>query len=226
MKKLLFATLIILTLTACGSVSSSPQVESSRSAGSLPAATQLIVGTMKLDGMEQDVTAEQATQLLPLWQVYQSLSTSDTAAQEEVDSLVEQIKETMTAEQMQAIENMQLTQEDLFALMQEQGINMGGGQNLSPEQIATAQALRNSGGGGFVAPESGGPGGDFVPPQGGFPGGGGGGGFGNGQGGQNLNPDQIATAQAARGTNNAGLNRVPPSVLNALIQFLEKKAGL
>lgn len=226
MKKLLITTLIfvMLTITACGTASGETGVDSDTTGGpatgELPATTKLIIGMFKLEDTAQAVTAEQASELLPLWQVYSELSTSDTASQAEVDALFEQIEGTMTSEQMQAIESMQLTQEDTFAVMQEQGIAMGGGQDLSAEQIATAQAARNSGGGGFTPPDGG------LPP-GGIPGGGGEGGFpGGGQGGQSLNPDQIATAQAARGTGGSGgFNRVPPPLLNALIQFLEEKAG-
>lgn len=215
--------LLVISLSACGATSNETQAGSSPmgdpSDGTLPEVTQIVIGTFKLEGTEQAVTAEQAADLLPLWHVYQSLSTSDTAAQEEIDALIKQIQETMTPEQMQAIADMKLDQEDVFALMQEQGISMGGegSQNLDPEQMATLQASRNSGGG-FTPPGGG--------PPGGIPGGGGGGGFpGGGQGGQSLNPDQIATAQAARGTRGGGFNRVPPPLLNALIQFLEEKAG-
>jgi hypothetical protein len=52
------------------------------------------------------------------WQVYQELSQSDTAAQAEIDGLVEQIEETMTADQMQAITAMNITQQDVFTAMQ------------------------------------------------------------------------------------------------------------
>lgn len=218
--------LLVISLSACGAASNETQSGSSPiggpSDGTLPEVTQIVIGTFKLEGTEQAVTAEQAADLLPLWQVYQSLSTSDAAAQEEIDALIAQIQETMTDGQMQAIADMELDQEDVFALMQEQGISMGGqgGQNITPEQIATAQASQGAGGGGGFAPSDGG------GPPGGFPGGGGGGDFpGGGQGGQSLNPDQIATAQAARGTRGGGFNRVAPPLLNALIQFLEEKAG-
>lgn len=213
MKKVLISTLVLLTLllTACGGASDSTGAattsQTDPSAQTLSGASLLIIGTFKLEETEQAVTAGQATELLPLWQVYQSLSTSDTAAQAEVDALFAQIQDTMTSEQMQAIEEMQLTQEDVFALMQEQGIEMGAGP--SAEQIATAQA----------------DGGGFTPPDGGFPGGGGPGqGPGDG-GGQGLTPDQIATAQASRGAGGANPNRVPTALIEALIEFLQEKAG-
>jgi hypothetical protein len=227
MKKLLITTLILLTLTltAC-SASDSPTTGSEPSAGSMPMATQLIIGTMKLDGTEQDVTAEQAVELLPMWQVYSELTTSDITAQAEVDGLISQIQETMTDEQMQAITDMNLTQQDVMAVMQEQGLGMEGGPNLSADQIATAQAMRESGGGNGFA---GGPPDGFAggPPDGGMPSGGGAGGGGAFGDGQQLSPDQIATAQAARasGGGGGGFNSVPAALIEALIHLLEEKAG-
>jgi hypothetical protein len=175
---------------------------------------QILIGTFKLDGTDQAVTSQQAAELLPLWQVYKDLSSSDTAAQEEIDGLVQQIQDTMTPDQMRAITDMNLTRQDMFTVMQDQGIVQGRGQGD-----------QNGNGGNFTPPEG------FVPPDGGPPGGFGGGepggfpgGGGNRQGGQNFTPEQIATAQAARGQG-GGFNRLPPGLIDALIQYLEKQAG-
>ncbi|MBI5841592.1 MAG: hypothetical protein HZB19_15985 [Chloroflexi bacterium] len=217
MKKLLITTLILLmlTLTACGSASDSPTVDSVTSADFLPPATQLIVGTMKLDGTEQDVTAGQAAELLPLWQVYSELLTSDTAAQGEIDGLIAQIRGTMTDEQMQAIEDMALTQQDVMAAMQEQGLGMGGGQGLSAGQIATAQASRSSSGGGFTPPDGGMPMG--APPDGGegIP------------GDMQMAADSSSgsdSSQTAAGRGLAG-SGVPSVLIEVLIELLKSKAG-
>jgi hypothetical protein len=56
-----------------------------------------------------------------LWQAYRSLSTSQTAADAEVDALLDQIENTMTAEQVQAIGAMNLTATDMMSLMQSLG---------------------------------------------------------------------------------------------------------
>lgn len=209
MKKLILTlSMILLTLTACGSTSNGADPQGG-SAGELPATTQLIVGTFKLEETENAVTAEQAAELLPLWQTMQVLSQNDTVAKQETKALVTQIQETMTVEQMQAITAMKLTREDMMAVMQEQGMAMGGptGQNTNSPNGNT-----NSGGG-FR------PGGEFPggPPPGGFAGGAGGGGSG-------LTPDQIATAQASRQQGGGG-NFVPPGLINALIEYLKQKAG-
>lgn len=221
MKKILITTLslLILTLAACGSASNEPQADSAQTNGPLPEATQLILGTFKLEGTENAITSEQAVELVTLWQVYQSLNESDVASQEESDALIEQIQETMTPEQMQAITDMELTQEDVFSIMQEQGITMGGAP-----QGNTGNGNGNEGS--FTPPDGGVPGGG-SPPDGGVPGGGfpAGGGDPGGNGGQGLSPDQIATAQAERGSGGGGPRGVPSPLIEALIQFLEKKTG-
>jgi hypothetical protein len=208
MKKLTVVTLTILTLilTACSASSNTPQAGPANQDRTLPVATQLIIGTFKLDDTAQAVTAEQAGELLPLWQVYQDLSTSDTAAQEEIDALVEQIQETMTAEQTQAITDMNLTQQDVMTVMQDQGMavsqrsNMGNGDGTTSSQ-----------GGGFGGPPDG-----FVPPDGGGPGGGfGGEGF-----------QQRDTTQSGTDTTTRPAQMNPASLLlDPLIKFLEQKAG-
>jgi hypothetical protein len=225
MKKFTFTilTILIMTLTACGSPATNQANPASGNqngpaAGELPVTTRLILGTFKLEETANAVTAEQAVELLPLWQTMLVLSESDTAAAQETEALVTQIQETMTAGQTQAITDMNLTREDMMSIMQEQGLAMGGapagGQSNNPQG-------GNPNGGGFGSDEF--PSG--APPQGGFPGGGpGGGGPGDGGGqGSGLTPDQIATAQAAR--QQGGGNMIPSPLINALIEFLGQKAG-
>ncbi len=218
MKKTTYSVLLLLAMltTACGASRSAGTNRDSVSqngstAGELPAATQLIIGTLKLDGTDQAVTAKQATDLLPLWQTMKVLSTSDTAAAQEKEALIAQIQETMTAKQIQAITDMQLTRADMFALIQEQGTTSSatGGQNSNTQSgNSSSNSRRNfgQGGGGFF-PGGGG------PPEGGFTG---------GQG-QNLTPEQIATAQASRQQRSG--NVIPTALINTLIEYLQKKAG-
>ncbi|MEW6402486.1 MAG: hypothetical protein AB1649_11855 [Chloroflexota bacterium] len=219
MKKLLITTLILLTLTltAC-TASASPTTDTAAPAGSLPMATQLMVGTFKLDGTDQDVTAEQAAQLLTMWQVYSELLASDTAAQEEIDGVINQIQETMTDEQMQAITDMNLTQQDLMAVMQEQGLGMAGGPSLSADQIATAQAMRESSGGtGFAGdpPDGGGMPMGAPPDGGGMPGGA------MPSTNQSSSGDDATTTESARGPMGGG---VSSALMEALIELLKTKA--
>jgi len=216
-------TILILTLTACGGMSNTPQADLDQLddtyENALPVSTQLLIGTFKLDGTDLAVTPEQASELIPLWQVLQSLSSSDSTAQAEMDALVDQIQETMTPEQVQAIKEMNLTPQDMFATLQEQGVAGQDGQNF------IRPGSENGEGGELPAPPAGEGGQSFVGPgDAGGPGGGGGpGGF----GGQELSPDQIATAQALREENGGGLQFIsaPVPLIEALIQFLQEKAG-
>lgn len=215
MKRTLITTMIfiVLTLTACGSASDSIETASADPANSsevtTPLSTELLVGTFKLEGTAQAVTTDQAAELLPLWQVYQSLSASDSAAQEEKDALVEQIQETMTSDQLHAINAMEISPQDIFAVMHDQGIAASRGQS------AGIDGQNNSG----VVPPEGGPPDGFVPGSG--PGGGQGQGFG---GGQNMSPEQIATAQARRAENGGSGFGTPSALVDALIELLESKA--
>ena len=223
----LILALAALAVTACGSA---PRANSSNFAsatqngsttGQLPAVTQIAIGTLKLDKTANDVTSDQAAKLLPLWETMQLLETSDTAAKQEIDALDTQIQETMTAQQMQAITGMNLTRQDMFAVLQAQGGGNGFGQGFGQQANngqggnSSANGNRNFGNGNRNF------GGGFGPGAGGPPDGGGFQGFG-GQG-QNRSATQIATAQAARQAR-AG-NRIPAPLINTLIEFLKKKAG-
>ena len=216
MKKIFLAILLLtaLLVSACGSsTSNTPNAQTNPNNGELPQVTKLVLGTLKLDGTENAVTPEQAKDLLPLWQVYVSLLDSDTAAQEEIDALINQIGETMTPEQNQAINDMNLSQQDMFSVMQEQGITSG---NRSQNSSGTRSGNSSGNSGGF-GPPGGGDG--FAPPDGG-----GGGNF----GGEGFSPDQIATAQAARqagGNGFGGFNRTPNALIEQVITYLTKIAG-
>jgi hypothetical protein len=219
-------TILILTLTACGGASNTPQADPDQLndtyENALPVSTQLLIGTFKLEGTDLAVTSEQAGELISLWQVLQSLSSSDSTAQAEMDALIEQIQETMTPEQIQSIKDMNLTPQDMFTTMQEQGIGGQDGQNF------IRPGSENGEGGELPAPPAGEGGQFFVGPGGGEPGAGGPGGGGpGGFGGQGLSPDQIATAQALREENGGGFRftGAPAPLIEALIQFLQEKAG-
>jgi hypothetical protein len=112
--------------------------------------SQLIVGTFLLEDTELAVTPEQAGELLPLWQLLNALASSDISNQMETEAVISQIQETLTYEQMLAIRDMQLTDEDNQTLMKSLGITglgsgeggLGGGQgkNLTEEEKAARRA--------------------------------------------------------------------------------------
>jgi len=172
----------------------------------MPLALQLALGTFKLEETDHPITAEQAEKLLPLWKATRSLGRSETSATQEVEAVVKQIQQTLSTEQLQAIQDMKLSFQDMGAIAQKYGIEIGRGGgfgNLSPEMQATAQAARQSG----RAPQGFG---------GGFPGGPPGG----GPGGTSPGLQQTAQARAGGRRANSGVN---PAMLDAIIKFLEAK---
>lgn len=119
-KFLLTLMIVTLIVTACASNLLTPASDSNSST-LLPMQTQLIIGTLKLEGTANAVTSAQAAELLPMWYVLQDLNSSEAAAQAEIDGLVSQIKETMTKDQIQAISDMMLGTQDLMTALQENG---------------------------------------------------------------------------------------------------------
>src|SRR6266487_413301 len=204
MKRITFSILMIFTivLTACSALSTV-----STANAELPIETQLAIGTLKLEGTEKDVTAEQAQELIILWKVYGELSQSDTAAQAEVDGLIAQIQENMTSEQMQAIAAMQLTRQDVVAAVQGSTVFTSFSQSNSNGNNVTAS------GGGMPA---GGPPADggSAPPDGGMP-------ADMGGAAPASSTDHTQNAQASSGLE--GTAGVPSALVEALIQSLEQK---
>jgi hypothetical protein len=203
MKKTIFLTLILtLLLAACGGSSEADvSIEDGEqfdpNSFELPLSSTLAIGTLKLEETDQGIVPDQAADLLPLWQVLNSLTNSDTAAPEEINAVIEQIQEMMTPEQMAAIEAMELTGEDIMDTMHELGLT-----------------TRQSNAEGGSAPAEG-PGRGQGPSSG--PGG--------GLGGQELSPEQIATAQARRAEGSGGGSRMLAPLVPAVIELLEEKVN-
>jgi len=237
MKKVFFVvTLLALftTLAACGtstevvSLDSENQTTASgnttntssqppETAGDrlMPVAMKLALGIFKLEETDMPIDAEQAQQLLPLWKAVRTLSESETAASQEIQAVLNQIQGTLTTEQIQAIDAMQLTMADMNALAESLGLDFGGGGrfgNLTPEMQATMQAARESG----QAPP-GGFGGGMGPGMGGGPGGGAGGEAGS------VSPEVRQTAMAEWGTRGGSGLGINPALLEAVIKFLTEK---
>ncbi len=218
---ILLLLILSLTLTACsGSASNAAgpagNAPGGGAAGELSMPLQVALGTIKLDGTKEAVTAEQAKELLPLWQTLQVLETSDTAATEEKDALVTQIQEAMTKEQTMAITSLGLTRQDMFSIMQSRVQTFTGNQKNGNSQSGGA----STNGGGNLGP------GDRVfvgpPPDGG--------GFAGG------NPNfqgqgQRSQSQSGNSTNTSNQpaaidpNRIPTPLIQAVIEYLKTKAG-
>jgi hypothetical protein len=223
-KTVLFILLVLtLMLSACGGNASSAGGPAASgpgrgAAGELSAPMQVALGTIKLDGTKNAVTAEQAKELLPLWETLQDLEGSDTAATQEKEALVSQIQESMTQEQTQAITALNLSRQDMISIMQSQVQTVGGSQNGTTQRGGTsANGRRNFGGGagGFFV------GGGGPPPDGGFAGG-------------NPNAQRQGQQQGAQsGSTTANTNqpaaidpnRIPTPLIQAVIEYLKTKAS-
>jgi hypothetical protein len=221
MKKttLLLLLTFTLLLTACSGTRSTGAnsgfgAQGTASTGNLSPALQVAIGTLKLDKTSNEITKDQAAQLLPLWETMQVLESSDTAAAEEKSALVTQIQETMTQQQMQMITGMNLTRQDMFAALQSAGLSFGGqgGNTQRPSTTTGGGGNFGPGGGGFQGP----------PPDGGF---GGGGGFFQGQRTQSNGTNQGNTNRTTTRQVNADPDRIPTPLIQAIVEYLKKKAG-
>jgi len=198
-----FTNLVILIsiaailLVGCSSTTISTVSTSNK----LSTAAKLALGTLKLEGTKQSVTSTQATELLTLWEGYQSLSDSDTSSQVELDALVKQIQGTMTTDQIKAIEAMNLTDQSMSEIM---GTLNGNDNASAPASTPGTSGLSQS------AP-SGGQGG--MPPDGvGMP-------MSDITGGMTTQ----STPAATQATNSTGTTQVNSMLLQALIQMLEAR---
>jgi hypothetical protein len=188
------------------------QSQAPASGGQMPPAMQLALGTLLLDKTEYPVDAKQAAQLLPLWQAALSIGSSDTAAAEEISGLFAQINETMTPNQLEAIQAMDLKMKDLSAISQELGIDLSPAGSFSPPSSnSSAQSSNQPPAGGFDGPMPG-DGGDPGAPPGG-PG------------------DPAAPASGTSSGSNQASGSQQPSfmglssgLLDQLIQFLQARA--
>ena len=227
----LVTLLLIFSMMATGcsiaAADTSTEAASTENAnGDLNEPTKLALGILSLEDTEQAVTAEQAGELLTLWQAYQVLGNSETTAKVELEAVVNQIQAALTSEQTTAIDAMGLTSESMTEVMQAFGAQFGPGG--TPGVQSTPQAGSNSSGSGF----SGGfPGGGMPSGGGGFPGGGRPSGGFDFQGGGELPMD--GGGMMLQGTPDANAqnrfssvgSQVNPMLLRALISMLETKTG-
>jgi hypothetical protein len=175
----------------------------------MPLSTQLALGTLKLEGTETAVTAEQAVELLPLWKAAKTLSEADNVTSQELEAVFAQIQESMTGQQLSAIDEMDLSPQNMADLAQELGIEMPNRfGNLSPEMQSTLEAARASG----QPPEG------FTP--GGGPGGGPPGGF---DGGGGFAPPGGQAASGTQTPRQGNGNAAGAIFYQAVIDMLEKK---
>jgi hypothetical protein len=137
------AGLLILSLAACAGQPAEPDAAVGSAEltedyeDALTIKNQLLLGTLRLEETDQAITGTQAQALLPLWQGYAALTASGTAATEEIESVQNQILESMTEEQVAAIVEMRLTNEALQAFYVEVGLT----EVKTPEPGVTPQSM-------------------------------------------------------------------------------------
>jgi hypothetical protein len=80
------------------------------------------IGIIKLEGTDSAIDSETATNLLPLFKALKALSTNSNTSVAEMTALNKQIKNTLTADQLTAIENLKITSADVNKLLKEKGL--------------------------------------------------------------------------------------------------------
>lgn len=209
MKKLVLVVIVFMTmlaLTACGSTKVSGS--GTASPASLSLEGQLLVGTFRLENTELAVTADQAAELLPLWQALQSLADSDIAASQEVEAVITQIEDTMTPGQIDSITAMKLTQDDLAAALSQVGNASGNSSSTGTSSSSSVELQANAGMG---APGGGNPPTDM-----------GGGGMAFPAGGESAS---VTQASATRAVTAGTSTQVPTALISSLVELLKKKIG-
>ena len=159
---LLLTILVLISFfTSCTFVQKGDVQTEPESAAEVPQGVRLAIGILKLEEMGLPLDANQAQTLLTLWKVYRNLSTDDATAPQELAALETQIRETLSVEQRQVIDTLDLSAGNLMALVRDlllpggaEGARAG---NADPSMRATRIAQR-------AAQMAGGnPRGPFVP---------------------------------------------------------------
>jgi hypothetical protein len=212
MKKWMLVSIVIslvLVLTACGSAQTSNTAATAST--ELSQEGQLLVGTFKLESTNLAVSSDQADQLLPLWETLQSLETSGTAASQEIDAVVSQIKSTMSAEQISSIAAMNLTQQDLATAVVDTGASGTTSSSENTTGAGSTQLQTDAG-----APGAGDQGGGNPPADMG-------GSMPASVDAQVTGMTQSGSSQTVTSQSSGTTYQVSPALINALVEMLKKK---
>ncbi len=220
------ALAVVLTLSACGGETAANSAEaevvgaqsktlnaapaavsavlSTEFDNALPVEAQLAYGTMQLENTSHEITAEQAGVILPYWRALQSLRQTGTAADVELNAVVKQIEDRMTADQIASIAAMELTEEKVETMIEEGAIALGSRLGSGGAGDASSGSARPGGG----------PGGGLL-------------GSGPGPGGFGGDPEAMLTRQAEmEESGEASLSAVSQQMAtNRVIRLLENKTG-
>jgi hypothetical protein len=190
-----------------------------------------MAGTLKLQDTSNAVTSLQASELLTLWEAYQSMSNSDTTSQVELDALEMQVECNMTMEQLKAIDDMHLTEGSVSELLQTAvGSSTGNSPQSTPGACSSSSSSGDASGntgamGGGLSSGQGAPSSSQaaaplgVPPSGSMT---------SGSGGDSVRSAIIgdgtttqSTAVATQSAGNTASAQVNPMLLQAVIQMLQ-----
>ena len=137
MKRLILVLLVMLALAAAGCNSGqSTATQQANTDNAVSTEQKLLLGTLKLGGPDA-VTKDQAAKLLPLWEGLRDLNQAmapggDTDTQVQIDDLAKQISAAMTANQLKAIDAMNINRDTAVSIMQELGFVVGSRQGGFP----------------------------------------------------------------------------------------------
>jgi hypothetical protein len=215
-KKLIYPLVVftLVVLTACSSLQlSTAQSASSQALQNIvgqPVKNKLAVGVLELEGTGFSITAEQSRELLPLWQAVKSLNGQKTTATEEMAALYDQIQASMTTEQIQYIDKLDLTANDLDDLAQKYASQ---NDQTTQNQTTTGSSANSASGG----PQGGVPGLD-MPPDAGM------GGLTSG-GPQSAQTTTTPQAPAAAQSSSSSLANSNITFASAVIKLLQQRSG-
>jgi uncharacterized protein YceK len=150
---------VILVSTGCGSIGSTSNpstTSSSTEKTSSDQVSELAVGLLHLEGTDQAVDKKLATQLLPYWQLLEELNASESTASQEISAVLEKIQTTMTAEQMNAIQNLNLTQNDIATVITEVRTSFANTTTTSTSKDVALISINGGPVGGEMPPDGGG----------------------------------------------------------------------
>jgi hypothetical protein len=118
---------------------------SMQTATALP--TQLALGTLSLEESSQALTPAQAAELLPLWKAVNSLSTSENVTTVEMNAVYQQIQEAMTAEQLEAIQSIDLNSQGVAVMAERYGVSLyeGGSEMVVSVQSPSSNTSEGTG---------------------------------------------------------------------------------
>jgi len=110
-------------------------------AETMPVDSIVGIGIIKLEGTESAIDSETAANLLPLFKALKALSTNSNTSVAEMTALNNQIKNSLTADQLTAIENLKITSADVAKLIKENGLT-----STTSSSSSSSSGNRNNGG--------------------------------------------------------------------------------